>query len=100
MTPEHCSRRARRRVWVSSRTQCSRSRSRSIGHDFPTAVITALDHRVARTEGLWSDTAYTKFDTVDIHPAENRVGIIRAARKEETPFLNMPLQAGTNQTSE
>jgi hypothetical protein len=32
---------------VSLQVQCSGSRSRSIGHDVPTAVITALDHRVA-----------------------------------------------------
>jgi hypothetical protein len=34
--------------------------------------------------------AHAKFDAVNIHPDENRIGIIRATRKEETPFLKPP----------
>ena len=60
-------------------------RSRSVRYYSPTSVITALDHRRARTEGLRADTKYTKFDPMSIHPDENRFRIIRAARKIETP---------------
>src|SRR5712675_394059 len=45
---------------------------------------------MAYTEGLRRDTAHTKFDTVNIHPDENRIRIIRATRKVETPFLEPP----------